>query len=315
MFDGQLWLIKKNVPRAIAERMKLAFEQSGSECFIRSVKIDNGKAELQKKDAGLLPVFQFSPHEFSSMVYAKPKPVAINNAARKPIFYILAQSPINGLLVPFILSVLLALIIQDQSTSWLSAKFAASTPPLKLQIFSFFIFVSSIYLLFSILTAKNIVCFYWGKKFKSPFLTMKKQHWYFKPTVQYQLLNDKFKSVGSIKHKQFSHRCILLDQRGKRVVGISAYVEANDVALDAVLTLREQILSSWVFDFIQAWLGRFDSRPSQKLFIVRDAEENIIGKYSLAPKLARLTFDDAINEQFSESQQHLIVAMTLLLRK
>ncbi|MDQ6955298.1 MAG: hypothetical protein Q9M20_07625 [Mariprofundaceae bacterium] len=315
LFDGQLWLIKENVPLIMAERMQSAFEQSGSQCFIRSVKTEGAKAELQKKDMALLPIFQFPPHEFSPMIYGKPRSVAIHNAARKPLFYALAQSPVAGLFVPFMMSVIFALIIQDQSTSWLSEKFPSSTLTLQIPIFSFFIFASSIYLLFSIFTSKNIICFYWKKKLETPFLSMKKQHWYFKPVVQYQLLNDKLRSVGSIKHKQFSHQCILLDQSGAKLIEISAYVEANDVALDAVLTLREQIFSSWIFDFMQAWLGRSGSRPRQKLFIVRDAQKNIIGKYSVTPKLARLTFDDGIREQFSESQQHLIVAMTLLLRK
>jgi len=279
LFDGHRWLIKRNAPLAMAEKLQKAFELAGVDCLLvathgaKKRPATTRKATLKKSQTfNSSPDFQYSPYDFCPMLYASPTSSAVYDGKQKVRCFIAPQFPVVGLIVPFILSVIVALIIQNYATTILSEYNSSSTMHWQLPAVSMALFFSVIYLAFSLFTAKNAVDFSHDQTMEAPFLTMKKQHWYFKPTVRYRLSEQgEATTVAMIQHQLMAKKCVLLDQHGQKSISVAPYVSMDNLTLDAAFNLREGVLESGFLDLFSAWFRRGEVQPRYRLYMIRDA--------------------------------------------
>jgi|UPI00037DFEBE hypothetical protein len=311
LFDGRSWMIKRNVSRDVAEKIGRAFERAGAPCFIQPVD-DSATPERTEEATAEKLIFQYAPHEFSPMFYAKPRPASVSNDNEKKLFFIQAQSPVVGLLVPFAISVFVAIMVQEHATTWLSEQLTGSVSTTALSIASFTGFILVIYLLFSLLTARSGIAFY-QKTADNPFLLLHKRHWYFAPVWTYQLYNANGAEIGRIRFNPFGKRCTLMDMNGMHRAAMSINTSAEDAVVEAAFTLRETLFSSWLFSLVQHWFSGKLERSSDTIFTVRNAQGLKIGTYRLSKKQGKLSFDTSINGSVSPGLQHQIFAMSILL--
>jgi len=321
LFNGQRWIIKRNAPLAMAEKLQQAFERAGGDCLLvpvndtSSFPVKSQKSPIKHEQSfSNLPDFQYSPYDFSPMLLSNPTSSALYDGKQKVRCFIGPRSPVVGLIIPFIFAVVVALTIQHFATQILSEYNSSSSTHWKLAALSMALFFGSIYLTFSLFTAKSAIDFRLEKTVGKLFLTLKKQHWYFMPTVRYRLFEQGERTVvGTIDHQLMRKKCVLLDQHGKQRISVAPYVSIDNLTLDAAFNLREGVLESGFFDLFSAWFRRGEATPRYRLYIIRDAQGEIIGKYTYSETVAKLYFDPSIASTLSENEQYHIMAMMLLL--